>query len=608
LVSILVSWVYILTLCSTYGWLLIAGVRHFTQAKSENVPLSVVPLLGLTIISMLTTYLAFLGGIGVEANLVILSVALLFGWIKREPLFVEIKRSLTPLKQLNSFYLVLLVLLAAVLAFKSSVGRNLLHFDTGYYHAQSIEWIIQYGIVPGLGNLHTPLAYDSLWFQPCALFSFTFLLHQPLHGLLGLVVFIGFCFALAGLRETLIPQNNLKLSSVVQALLLIPLTELASNISSPSTDEPTSVFILVLFVLFCRYGEQKGADQSIDILQFNIALLAIFATLLKLSALPVLLFLPYMVYQSVRQRKTWLASTCTLLLPLLWLPKLIRTVILSGYLIYPYPNIDLFSFDWKMPLAVVQDQKRYIESWGRSPFADPKEVLSHGFWGWFPGWLANFSKGYAALWLLIACVSIFVFFALQVFSGSISRFTLKLNFERYAIVYGIGFISVTYWFLISPLIRYGFGLFWAFLVLLLAPLSYRLSKLASKLLQHNATGEKVFIVVVSILVWFVLRSDCPLRALGTGIRLSRFYTTDIRSLIWQERYPFVPTVSGVMGGFSIYRPLQGEQCWDHPLPCTPYLYTAIEGRGPSIKDGFRPATGSIGIFDAKRILIERGKR
>jgi hypothetical protein len=602
-----VSWVYILTLCSTYGWLLVAGVRHFTQAKSENVPLSVVPLLGLAIISTLTTCLAFLGGIGIEANLVILSLAVLFGWLKRESLFAEITRSLTPLKQFNSFYLVLLALLAAVLAFKSSVGRNLLHFDTGYYHAQSIEWIIQYGIVPGLGNLHTPLAYDSLWFQPCALFSFTFLLHQPLHGLLGLVIFIGFCFALAGLRETLFPQDNLKLSSVVQALLLIPLTELASNISSPSTDEPTSVFILVLFVLFCRYGEQKGTEQSIDILQFNIALLAIFATLLKLSALPVLLFLPYMVYQAVRQKKIWLASICTLLLPLLWLPKLIRTVMLSGYLIYPYPNIDLFSFDWKMPLAVVQDQKRYIESWGRAPFADPKEVLSHGFWGWFPGWLANFSKGYAAIWLLIACVSIFVFFALQIFSRSFSRSIFKLNVERYGIVYGIGFIGVAYWFLISPLIRYGFGLFWAFLVLLLAPLSYRLSKFVSKRLQRDAAGEKVFIVVASILVWFVLRSDCPLRALGTGIRLSRFYTTDIRSLIWQERYPFVPTVSGMMGGFNIYRPLQGEQCWDHPLPCTPYLYSPIEGRGPALKDGFRAKTGSVGIFNSTRILLDRSK-
>lgn len=607
MVSILASWVYILSLCSLYGCLLVVGIRHFTLAKNENVPLSMVPLLGLVVISMLTICFSFFGGIGLITNLIILSLALILGWLGRESLIVEVQRTFAAIRKLPSLYILLLALLVAVLAFKSSVGRNLLHFDTGYYHAQSIRWIVEYGVVPGLGNLHTPLAYDSLWFQPSALFSFTFLLEQPLHALLGLVIFIIFCFALSGLRAVLALHTDLQLSSVVQALLLVPLVELASNLSSPSTDEPTSLFILLLFVLFCRYTEQERVGHPTDILQFNIALLAIFATLIKLSALPVLLFIPYIAYREIKRGKVRGAATYALLVPVLWIPKLIRTVILSGYLIYPYPNIDLFPVDWKMPLAVVQDQKRYIESWGRSPFANPTEVLSRGFWGWFPRWFANFSRGYAAFGLRIAIVSVLIFLTLQIFSQRTDRTTkIKQTFECYGIVYGTSFVGAAYWFSISPLLRYGFGFFWSLVVLLIAPLGYQLSLLVSKVLKED-TGKKVFIVVASTLVWLVLRSDSPQRALGNGISFSRFYTTNIRSLLLQEKYPSVQTLSGTMGNLTLYRPLQGEQCWDHPLPCTPYLYNAIEGRGPSLEEGFRSIAGNVGVFDSKRILLERAK-
>ncbi|MBC7881259.1 MAG: hypothetical protein H7Y37_07985 [Anaerolineae bacterium] len=607
MISILAAWVYILALCSLYGWLLLAGIRHFTLAKSENVPLVLVPLLGLITISMITICLSFFGGIGFAANGIIVGFALLLGWVKREPLIVEVRRSCEKAMPRHYLSILLLAILAAVLAFKSSVGRNLLHFDTGYYHAQSIEWIVQYGIAPGLGNLHTPLAYDSLWFQPCALFSFTFLLHQPLHALLGLMIFIAFCFAFAGLLDVLSPLIEIQLSSVVQALLLVPLLELASNLSSPSTDEPTSIFIFLLFALFCRYKEQEAIGYSTDILQWSIVLLAIFATLLKLSALPVLLFIPFVAYREFQRGHTWTATTYILLVPLLWLPKLIRTVILSGYLIYPYPNIDLFPVDWKMPIAVVQDQKRFIESWGRSPFSDPKEVLSQGFGGWFPNWFANFIKGYAAVGLLFALLSILIFLALQLSFRRGSRSVLKQTFERYSVVYAVSFIGVAYWFSISPMLRYGFGFFWTFVVMLSAPLLFQIGKYGPKVFRGD-TGEKVLVAVASLLIWLVLRSESPQRALGSGIVFSRFYTTDIRSLLWQEKYPFVETLSAPMNNVVIYRPLQGEQCWDHPLPCTPYLYTPIEGRGTSLKDGFRALSGDLGIFDAKRILVERGKR
>lgn len=60
-------------------------------------------------------------------------------------------------------------------------GQPASHYDTDLYHAQSIRWIEEYGIAPGLGNLHHRLAYNSAFFSLQALFSWRFILGRSLH-------------------------------------------------------------------------------------------------------------------------------------------------------------------------------------------------------------------------------------------------------------------------------------------------------------------------------------------------------------------------------------------------------------------------------------------
>lgn len=42
--------------------------------------------------------------------------------------------------------------------------QHAFHHNTDLYHVQSIRWIEEYGIAPGLGNLHYHLAYNSAFF------------------------------------------------------------------------------------------------------------------------------------------------------------------------------------------------------------------------------------------------------------------------------------------------------------------------------------------------------------------------------------------------------------------------------------------------------------
>ena len=80
------------------------------------------------------------------------------------------------------------MILFFVFAYGASTG--IIHYDTGLYHAQSIRWIEEYGVVPGLGNLHTRLAYNSASFCLSALYSFAFLGGQSYHCVAGFLAFL----------------------------------------------------------------------------------------------------------------------------------------------------------------------------------------------------------------------------------------------------------------------------------------------------------------------------------------------------------------------------------------------------------------------------------
>ena len=85
------------------------------------------------------------------------------------------------------------LLLASVLLFllyAYGTSRGILHYDTALYHAQSIRWIEEYGIVKGLGNLHCRLAYNSASFALSALYSMAFLGGQSYHCAAGFLAFL----------------------------------------------------------------------------------------------------------------------------------------------------------------------------------------------------------------------------------------------------------------------------------------------------------------------------------------------------------------------------------------------------------------------------------
>jgi len=68
-------------------------------------------------------------------------------------------------------------------------------------------------------------------------------------------------------------------------------------------------------------------------------------------------------------------------------PWVARNIILSGYLVYPVPQIDLFSVDWKLPYQYVIDEKLATQGWSRLPGPYWRDSLGMELSEWVPKWL-----------------------------------------------------------------------------------------------------------------------------------------------------------------------------------------------------------------------------
>lgn len=69
---------------------------------------------------------------------------------------------------------------------------------------------------------------------------------------------------------------------------------------------------------------------------------------------------------------------------------LIRNIIISGYILYPYAQLDFFHVDWKMPKELVVFDHNEIIVWGRN--LNDVRKYDWGIESWFPIWWETLTK------------------------------------------------------------------------------------------------------------------------------------------------------------------------------------------------------------------------
>lgn len=430
--------------------------------------------------------------------------------------------------------------------------------DTYLYHAQTIRWIEEYGVVPGLGNLHNRFAYNSACMPLHALFSFSWLFEQPLHAVNGFLGCFFSCYAF--MTNKLFTKSKSRLSDMLKWMIIVYVYMSRINISSPGSDMPAMLIVLYVMCKWCECTEYHEDSQSFGI----ICLFAVWAVSVKLSAVTCMILLAYPAVMLIREKR-W----GTILVDLIFgttiiSPWLIRNVIISGYLLYPYSGIDLFNFDWKMPVELLDYDRKEIIVWGREvkDVSRFDESVMQWFETWFSGQMLRnkmfIIAGFLATLILIVLIVIKL---IGKFRSRNSMMFFLSDISEWLLIVTM-MISEGFWFFSAPLVRYG-------VVYLLMPIAV------------------VVFVIKEFMGEYRFRRWAALGMVFIGSLLFLRNDDDFR-LVMPHGYWKMDNMKNEWYGMEIYSAVSGMPGYDDfPAVTRESVLKNIVPRGEKIEDGFK---------------------
>jgi hypothetical protein len=313
--------------------------------------------------------------------------------------------------------------------------------DSSGYHFLSILWNEKFKAVPGLANLFPQYGYNSSFFVLSAAFSFTDVFKQSIYPINFVLTTLFFLWLL---KKSFLYNHPNKL--LIWLLLIVLLRQFPINLASPSADALTSILVFyILFNVYEKVGSQwNEADWKVLIL------LSIFSVIIKLSTLPLLLivFVPLLTFKKNWKDVLILYAKLFPLALLIIIPWLVRNIILSGYLVFPFPAVDVFSFDWKVPTNTVIAERQHIAHAPRMISENYKYVEGLNFLQWFPRWLPNLWRDNHFNFILVLVGLFSPVIALHRKNKSIKSFQF--------LAWLIAYVGVWFWLITSPDIRFGY--------------------------------------------------------------------------------------------------------------------------------------------------------
>ena len=491
--------------------------------------------------------------VGALANLLLCFLCILICIFGRKSLlqyWEEGKERITGKKLIYWLFITLL--------FSYGSSRGYLHFDTGLYHAQAIRWIEEYGVVPGLANLHCRLAYNSSAFVLTALYSFQFLLGRSLHTVSG---FMALLLALKALElKHIFHKKKVMISDFVKVSALFYLSVIYTEMMSPASDY--FAMILLFFILIRWIELEERRVKEITPYCLLCVLLAVTVTI-KLSAAIMLLLVIKPAFYLLKEKKymeigIYLGSGLAAVFP-----YLARNVILSGWLVYPFAGVDLFSVDWKIPVGEVLYDSEEIKVYAKGM----TDVLLKDLpmEQWLPGWFSAL-KTLEKLWVCSSLLSIGLVLLAALY------YIAKRQREKYPYLF-LGMILITgylFWQVGTPLVRYGY-------IYILAFPFYTVGIWYDLLLKNR---KKTY-----VLFWIFL--------LGLGLYKGKNLVQDIvrygkqDNYVWQQDYHTGEVKTYEVEGKEFYIPMEQGQIGYEKFPGVPYERYDFELRGEDLKEGFR---------------------
>ena len=319
---------------------------------------------GFGVVNLILILWNFVGSIGVEAMafVMVLGVAGI-AWTRAGlvRMFEGPRKSFVSLPSL-------LMLVGGLWVANQALG-DFRSYDGSLYHVQAVKWAESYPVVPGLANLHGPLAFNNSSFLYDAMLNSGFWGGRGFHLANGVLVFVIVLQAITG-GVKFVRSGYVDRKQLYHFLFLGPAVYLAhhGDIASYSTDIPLTVVALIATAQM--YELLDGLSLNVNAREEGF----------RLSSLAILLATAVCIKMSVGVLGAAAMATTVLLwlkrrapkgrqlLPLIWVsvivlvfavPWMARGVIMSGYPFFPM-SVAGFSVDWRAPVEHADAELAYI--------------------------------------------------------------------------------------------------------------------------------------------------------------------------------------------------------------------------------------------------------
>ena len=558
---------YLIIFLSLYGW---GALLSLILKINLGLNIFVNAWLGLTVLITLTHIVHFYYPINYQVSFLLLIPGILLFFIQFiyniNVLVTKIKKN----KQILIIYGLLLLFIAGLLAkYAMQIPTN---YDSGLYHFNSINWINEFPIVRGLGNLYSPLGYNQPFFSFVALLNiYPFYNHG--HNIANSFILLLVISEL--LLHTIyffsrITEFNSWSSSKLLAVFMLPIVLFfitSVSISSPSPDYSANAIALILFFYFIRFVEFIKIDSlektfsKIKVI-FIIALLGaiwkltivVFVFLIALLSLILLIIKTKNLFFIIKKLTTTFFYFIFVLI--VWV---IRGYLLTGAPMFPSTFL-WYSFIWSVPKEKSLEILNTASAWARWNGRPPVEEIIRN-WDWLIPWIKIHIKDRILTWFILF------------FCSSVCFNTFLLLFKRRKIrvksILLIGYIPILcgllFWFFTAPNLRFGMYLF-ALLML------YSLPNICFVFKSDNT---RIVLFVLCILISFF-----PFMRTFNFSNIINSY--GYRSIPVAKLQKFTNTK-----GFTYSIPLKGNQCFDSPLPAAPNKSENISLIGTKLEEGIQ---------------------
>ena len=420
------------------------------------------------------------------------------------------------------------------------------NFDSGLYHFQTIRWLNEYPLTPGLGNLHWRLGLNQSYFEYLALLNFSpYYNHGYAAGGLFLLLLT------IGTVLEFVRQQSASVRWVVAAPLLLVLAYYAATISSPVPDTAVAFIEVAIFLMLLRCVDAWRSNASSAFVLSKeygsvVLLLCVAAAMIKLSSAVFAVCssaIVMLAYATNHRRRIGTNKRVWPLLAILILLYVVSGYVLSGYPLMPASVGGLSELVWAMPSHVLEYETKLIYSWARAPgVTDPAVML--GNWQWFGPWFEALPMG---VWLPTLLATVLGLCNVLQFKRS------SVAGKRLFLLYVPILAALVFWFLTAPDPR-----FLGVIPVLYLSLSFliwiRFNGLAIDALHVSPVFSKPFIKVIFC---FGLGLLC-IKQLGLRSVSLKGWIAIPQPVLQQ---------SLTKQNMPVFTVQKNGQCWNAPLPC-----------------------------------------